>query len=57
MADEYLVNFGFDIGCRGLKSGGNRLGRLQSGSVQAYLGVFGVTLVLVVLILAWGGGR
>ncbi len=57
MADEYLVNLGFDLGCRGLKQGGGKLGGWQSGQVQSYLRVFGVALVVVVLVLAWGGGR
>jgi len=56
MADEYLVNLGFDAGCAGLKKGARSLGRLQGGRVQNYLRVFGVALVVVVLVLAWGGG-
>jgi NADH-quinone oxidoreductase subunit L len=55
--DEFLVNGGFDRGCRGLKMGGGRLGGVQNGQVQSYLRVFGVTVVLIVLLLAWGGSR
>jgi NADH-quinone oxidoreductase subunit L len=57
IADEYLVNAGFDSGCRGLRQGGGRLGGWQGGQVQSYLRVFGVALVVVVLVLAWGGAR
>ena len=56
-ADEFVVNLGFDVGCKGLRRGGGRLGALQNGQVQGYLRVFGVALILVVLVLAWGGGR
>ena len=56
-ADEFLVNGGFDFGCRGLRVGGNKLSTVQNGSIQSYLRVFGVALVLVVLLLAWGGSR
>src|SRR5690606_34561476 len=48
IVDEYLVNAGFDFGCRGLKQGGGKLGGWQSGQVQNYLRVFGVALVVVV---------
>jgi hypothetical protein len=51
------VNAGFDSGCRGLRQGGGRLGGWQGGQVQSYLRVFGVALVVVVLVLAWGGAR
>lgn len=57
MADEYVVNMGFDFGCRGLKQGGRGLSQWQNGQVQGYLRVFGIALIVVVLVLAWGGGR
>ena len=52
--DEYVVNLGFDRGCRGLREGGTRLSRLQSGRVQSYLRVIGVGLAALVLLLMWG---
>lgn len=54
-SDEFLVNAGFDVGCRGVKKGGAKLGDVQNGQIQSYLRVFGVALVVVVLLLAWGG--
>jgi NADH-quinone oxidoreductase subunit L len=52
--DEYVVNLGFDEGCRELRRGGRWLGRLQGGQVQFYLRAIGVGLVVLVLVLAWG---
>jgi NADH-quinone oxidoreductase subunit L len=52
--DEYVVNPGFDGSCRGLREGGTRLSRLQSGRVQSYLRVIGVGLAVLVLLLMWG---
>ena len=42
--DEYVVNLGFDEGCRDLRRGGRWLCRLQGGQVQYYLRVIGVGL-------------
>lgn len=53
--DEYVVNPGFDEGCRGLTRGGTLLSRLQGGRVQTYLRVVGVALVVLALFLIWGG--
>jgi NADH-quinone oxidoreductase subunit L len=52
--DEYVVNLGFDESCHGLREGGTRLSRLQSGRVQSYLRVIGVGLAVLVLLLMWG---
>jgi NADH-quinone oxidoreductase subunit L len=57
MFDEYVVNLGFDEGCRGVSRGGKLMSRLQDGRVQNYLRVIGVGLVVLVLILVWGGGK
>ena len=54
--DEYVVNLGFDEGCRGLRRGGGWMSRLQSGRVQNYLRVIGVALVALLLFLIWGCG-
>jgi NADH-quinone oxidoreductase subunit L len=57
LCDEYLVNPGFDGGCRRLTQGGKGLSNLQTGRVQDYLRGIGIALVVLVLLLIWGGGR
>jgi NADH-quinone oxidoreductase subunit L len=52
--DEYIVNLGFDEGCRRLTLGGKFLSSLQNGRVQNYLRVIGVALAALVLFLIWG---
>jgi NADH-quinone oxidoreductase subunit L len=52
--DEYLVNPGFDEGCRRLTKGGTLMSRLQSGRVQSYLRLIGVALAVLALFLIWG---
>jgi NADH-quinone oxidoreductase subunit L len=52
--DEYVVNLGFDQGCRGLSHTGGLMSRLQDGRVQTYLRVIGVGLVFLMLLLIWG---
>ncbi len=57
MFDELVINLGFDKVCGGLDRDGAWLSLLQSGRVQQYLRVIGVALVILVLVLIWGGGR
>ncbi len=52
--DDYVVNLGFDEGCRGIGLGGKFMSRLQNGRVQNYLRVIGVALAVLVLFLIWG---
>jgi NADH-quinone oxidoreductase subunit L len=52
--DEYVVNLGFDEGCRRLTRGGSWLSLLHSGRVQNYLRIIGVALAALVLLLIWG---
>ena len=52
--DEYVVNPGFDEGCKRATLGGSLLARLQDGRVQNYLRVIGVALTALVLLLIWG---
>src|SRR6185436_9088922 len=40
--DEYVVNFGLDLGCGRLRRGGKFMSRLQDGKVQNYLSAIGV---------------
>jgi NADH-quinone oxidoreductase subunit L len=54
LLDEYVVNPGFDEGCRQLTKGGTLMSRLQGGRVQAYLRLIGVALTVLVLLLIWG---
>ena len=54
--DEFVVNLGFDQGCRGVSDGGKLLARLQNGQIQTYLRVIGVALAALVLLLIWKGG-
>jgi NADH-quinone oxidoreductase subunit L len=52
--DTYVVNAGFDEGCREVSGGGGLLARLQGGRVQGYLRMIGVALVALALWLLWG---
>ncbi|HZV34809.1 MAG TPA: NADH-quinone oxidoreductase subunit L, partial [Verrucomicrobiae bacterium] len=52
--DKYVVNLGFDEGCRGARRGGRWLSLLQNGQVQSYLRAIGVALVVLGLVLLWG---
>ena len=52
--DEYVVNLGFDQGCREIRRGGGLLSHLQNGQVQNYLRVIGVALAALFLFLMWG---
>jgi NADH-quinone oxidoreductase subunit L len=54
LIDEYVVNPGFDEGCAKLREGGGLFSRLQSGQIQSYLRVIGISLAALVLLLAWG---
>ena len=54
MIDEYVVNLGFDEGCKQVARGGGLMSRLQDGKVQHYLRVIGVALVVLALTLIWG---
>jgi len=55
--DEYVVNFGFDEGCRRISRGGGFMSRWQNGQAQNYLRVIGVALAVLVLMLIWRGGK
>jgi NADH-quinone oxidoreductase subunit L len=52
--DEFVVNLGFDGGCKGVSRGGRWISHLQNGQIQSYLRVIGVALVALALILLWG---
>ena len=52
--DAFVVNGGFDEGCKGVSAGGGLLSRLQNGRVQNYLRVIGLALAALALLLIWG---
>ncbi|HPU57693.1 MAG TPA: NADH-quinone oxidoreductase subunit L, partial [Verrucomicrobiota bacterium] len=54
MFDEYVVNLGFDQGCKRLTLGGKMFSRLQSGQAQTYLRIIGAGLVVLVILLIRG---
>jgi NADH-quinone oxidoreductase subunit L len=52
--DKFVVNGGFDEGCRDVARGGRLLAKLQDGRVQNYLRVIAVALVVLAVMLLWG---
>jgi NADH-quinone oxidoreductase subunit L len=52
--DTFVVNPGFDEGCRNVTRGGQLLSRLQSGRTQNYLRIVGIAFAALVLFLIWG---
>jgi NADH-quinone oxidoreductase subunit L len=52
--DTFVVNPGFDQGCRNVTRGGQLLSRLQSGRTQDYLRIVGIAFAALVLFLIWG---
>jgi NADH-quinone oxidoreductase subunit L len=56
-ADTYIVNPGFDEGCRTVTAGGKFLARLQNGRTQNYLRLVGVAFAVLVAFLIWSGVR
>jgi len=52
--DKFVVNGGFDEGCREVARGGRLLSHLQNGRVQNYLRVLAAALVVLTVFLLWG---
>jgi NADH-quinone oxidoreductase subunit L len=52
--DRFVVNGGFDQGCREVSRGGRLLSQLQNGRVQRYLSVIAGALVVLAMWLLWG---
>ncbi len=52
--DEYVINLGFDCGCRRIEDGGRAAVKPQTGQIQSYLRLIGVALIVGVLLLTWG---
>lgn len=57
LVDEYVVNQGFDRGCRALGDSGSWLARRHHGWTQGYLRVIGLGCGILVLLLLWGWVR
>jgi len=51
--DAFVVNPGFDEGCRAVTRGGQLLSRLQGGRTQSYLRIVGIAFAALVLFLIW----
>jgi NADH-quinone oxidoreductase subunit L len=52
--DRFVVNGGFDLGCRELGLGGRLIASLQNGRVQNYLRIIAGALVVFAALLLWG---
>ncbi|MCU1251750.1 MAG: dehydrogenase subunit [Edaphobacter sp.] len=52
--DMFVVNPGFDQGCRNVARGSELLSHLQSGRTQSYLRIVGIAFAAFVLFLIWG---
>jgi NADH-quinone oxidoreductase subunit L len=52
--DEFVVNFGFDQSCRGMRLSARMLSFWQNGQVQRYLRVMVLVVAVLALILIWG---
>jgi len=51
LIDEFVINLGFDGGCRSLRQSGGIFARLQAGRVQPYLRLLGLGVVILVVVL------
>lgn len=54
LADAHVVNAGFDAGCDSVSFGARAVSMLQAGSVQRYLKLVGIALVVALVLLYWG---
>ena len=52
--DEFVVNFGFDKGCGGFRSGAQVLSLWQNGQVQRYLRIIALGVTIGALFFIWG---
>jgi NADH-quinone oxidoreductase subunit L len=52
--DHFVIDFGFDTGCRAVAEGANAGKKIQNGRIQTYLRTIALTLAVLVLVLAWG---
>ena len=54
LADEFVVNLGFDKGCGSVRFSARLLSLWQNGQVQRYLRVLALALTVGALIFIWG---
>ena len=54
LLDDFVVNGGFDAGCRRVMGGGKFMSAVQDGQVQNYLRVIALAVVVLVLAFLWG---
>jgi NADH-quinone oxidoreductase subunit L len=55
--DEEGINFGFDAGCQTTRGAGWLASKLQNGQTQCYLRILGTGVVVLIVALAWIGGK
>lgn len=54
LVDEFVVNSGFNKGCKQLIVGGGLISALRRGKIQPYLYGICIAIVLIVLWIGWG---
>jgi NADH-quinone oxidoreductase subunit L len=54
LADEWVVDLGFDKGCGSLRLSGRTLSRFQNGQTHRYLRVLAAAMAVLALLLLWG---
>jgi NADH-quinone oxidoreductase subunit L len=54
LTDQFILNLGFDQSCAALRKSAAEAGSWQNGKVQNYLRAIAVTVLVLVLFLAWG---
>lgn len=55
--DEWVINAGFDRGCKGIQNQAERVSNAHTGRIQLYLQVVALGFVVLTIIWIWGGGR
>jgi NADH-quinone oxidoreductase subunit L len=55
--DELLINGGFDQGCKEVRRTAGGVSQWQGGQIQKYLWVLALSAAVIVIAIAWGGGR
>src|SRR5204862_3904850 len=54
LADEFLINLGFNQGSESLRRSARYLSRFQNGQVHRYLRVLGLSLSVLAFFFLWG---
>ena len=52
--DNFVIDSGFDSSCRAISESAATGRRIQDGRIQTYLRTIALTLLVLVLVLAWG---